>query len=387
MLGHGEPPVIAEIPVVIVGGGLAGLLAARRLEHAGVPFMLVEARPRLGGRIFTAGMDGLPATDGFDLGASWFWPELQPGLARLIDELGLRHFRQHEDGDVVVQSPAGSGLARHPGGGHQQAASARLSGGTGALIAALVADLPTGRMHVGAAVRRISRNGESCLLECVAPAGDASIIEAAGLILAMPPRLIAQTIAFDPPLDSATMSAWARTPTWMAPHAKFHAVYDRPFWRDVGLSGAGRSMVGPLVEIHDATTESGQAALFGFVGVPARRRAEVGEAALVAAALAQLAVMYGPLAASPVATLYKDWAADPFTATHDDLEHAGHPGGFRSAHVQGAWAGRLLLAGSEASSREPGYLAGAVDAAERAVAEFMALRTSAALVSAHGFGS
>ncbi|MFP5405092.1 MAG: amine oxidase, partial [Gammaproteobacteria bacterium] len=44
--------------------------------------------------------------------------------------------------------------------------------------------------------------------------------------------------------------------------------------------------------------------------------------------------------------------------------------------LAGAWADRLSLAGSETSDTEPGYLAGAVQAAERAVTE--RLRASSA---------
>ena len=40
--------------VVIIGGGLAGLHAARLPQSAGIAFCLVEARDRLGGRILTA---------------------------------------------------------------------------------------------------------------------------------------------------------------------------------------------------------------------------------------------------------------------------------------------------------------------------------------------
>lgn len=44
--------------VAIVGGGLAGLVAARRLHEAGVDFQLFEARDRLGGRILSADARG-----------------------------------------------------------------------------------------------------------------------------------------------------------------------------------------------------------------------------------------------------------------------------------------------------------------------------------------
>jgi monoamine oxidase len=36
-------------PVLVVGGGLAGLVAAHRLHQADIGFVLLEARTRLGG--------------------------------------------------------------------------------------------------------------------------------------------------------------------------------------------------------------------------------------------------------------------------------------------------------------------------------------------------
>lgn len=356
--------------VLIVGGGLAGLVTALHLHRARVPFELVEARDRLGGRILSAAPKGYASSDGFDLGPSWFWPETQPDLTGFIDKLGLRFFRQHEIGDVLIQHRPGVASERYPG-GSEQSTAARLAGGTGALVTALTAQLPAARFRMTTAARRITLKEQGCLVECVEPDGALTSLKAGRVVLAMPPRLLAQDIVFDPALGGGTQSDWARTPTWMAPHAKFVAIYDRPFWREMGLSGSGRSMVGPLAEIHDATTASGQAALFGFVGVAARQRRKFDEGAIVAAAVAQLAAMYGPLASKPTATLYKDWAADPLTATQDDLDAGGHPNGLSSSQVEGIWAGRLFLAGSEASNREPGYLAGAVDAAERAVNELV----------------
>jgi monoamine oxidase len=127
-------------------------------------------------------------------------------------------------------------------------------------------------------------------------------------------------------------------------------------------------MVGPLPEIHDATTASGQAALFGFLGIDAGQRARIGQAALAHACLAQLARLFGPQAARPRATLYKDWAADPLTATPDDPGSPGHPAP-AAKWVHGPWSDRLIMAGSEVSPTEAGYLAGAVVASARAADE------------------
>ena len=187
------------------------------------------------------------------------------------------------------------------------------------------------------------------------------------VVLALPPRLAAARLTFDPPLPPATARRWHDTPTWMAPHAKFFAVYDTPFWRAEGLSGAAQSRVGPLVEIHDATTADGRAALFGFVGWSALQRATLGRDTLMAQAVAQLRDLFGPAAGTPAATLLQDWAQEPLTATDQDQDAGEHPLPQPDPWVTGGWASRLVLAGSETSAVAPGYLAGAVDAAEAAV--------------------
>jgi monoamine oxidase len=56
-----------ETEVVIVGGGAAGIAAARRLHDAGVPCLIVEARPRLGGRAWTMSHRDFA----LDLGCGW----------------------------------------------------------------------------------------------------------------------------------------------------------------------------------------------------------------------------------------------------------------------------------------------------------------------------
>lgn len=58
----------SDFEVVVIGGGAAGIAAARRLPRASIDCLVVEARPRLGGRAWTV-MD----RSGFalDLGCGW----------------------------------------------------------------------------------------------------------------------------------------------------------------------------------------------------------------------------------------------------------------------------------------------------------------------------
>lgn len=352
---------LIQTNVAIIGAGLAGLNAARLLHKAGVEFHLFEARDRAGGRILTVDEQGAEAEDGFDLGPSWFWPQMQPVMGELIAELGLPFFCQHSAGDVVFERMSREGPHRLPGMA-QEPRSLRLAGGTGALVRALLRDLPEERLHFGTPVTALR-------LDCdgVEVTAGGRTVTARHVIAALPPRLFAERVALYPAPAPRDLERWQATATWMAPHAKVFAIYDRPFWREAGFSGTAQSLVGPLAEIHDATTESGKAALFGFAGVPATNRAAIGEDALTKAAIQQFTRLFGPEAATPRATLVKDWACDPLTATAADTTPSGHPPPFSGAWVTGEWQGRLVMAGSEASPAEAGFLAGAVEASALAV--------------------
>ncbi len=350
--------------VTIIGAGLSGLYAATLLHDAGVDVSVVEARTRLGGRILSAGEDGEPSEDGFDFGPSWFWPRVQPQLAALVGELGLATFPQHNDGDVIFERMSRETPSRYSA-QRQEPQSMRLAGGMGALIRALAMRLPPKRVLIGRRVSRMSLAEASVTLMLESPDDAREAITAAHVIAAIPPRLLTN-IAFTPDIDPATARLWAETATWMAPHAKFFAIYDRPFWREAGLSGTAQSFVGPLGEVHDATTASGRPALFGFFAIGADVRTSLGEAAITQASLQQLARLFGPEALQPRATIVKDWAADSLTASASDRIAGGHPAPVSKAWVDGVWRERLFLGGSETSDSEAGYLAGAVSAAQRA---------------------
>jgi monoamine oxidase len=293
---------------------------------------------------------------------------MQPEMEELVQALDLTVFPQHDQGDVVVDRYALEGPRRFRA-LRQEPSSMRLAGGTGVLAAALAAGLPSDRLTLVANVTHITIAGQSVVLTFTGQDHAVRAIKAAQVVLALPPRLLAETISFEPVLDFQTLARWQGAATWMAPHAKFFALYERPFWRDAGLSGDAQSFAGPLVEIHDATTASGQAALFGFVGPDAGQRATMGEKALCASAVTQLVRLFGPQAANPTATLFKDWSADPLTATAADRAPSDHPAASRVPWLRAPWADLVTLAGSETSLTAPGYLAGAVEAATRATSD------------------
>ncbi|GAB1690146.1 FAD-dependent oxidoreductase [Krasilnikovia sp. M28-CT-15] len=79
----------AQVDVAIIGGGLAGLAAARRLDRVGVDWLLVEAADRLGGRVATDVVDGWRLDRGFQVLNTAY-----PRLPALVDlgALDLRYF-------------------------------------------------------------------------------------------------------------------------------------------------------------------------------------------------------------------------------------------------------------------------------------------------------
>jgi monoamine oxidase len=77
--------VNADVDVVIVGGGAAGVGAARRLSSARLTTLLLEAEPRLGGRAYTQTVQG----HAIDMGCGWLHSAERNSWVRIAAELGV----------------------------------------------------------------------------------------------------------------------------------------------------------------------------------------------------------------------------------------------------------------------------------------------------------
>ncbi len=349
--------------VIIIGGGLSGLALADHLQRAGVDYLLLEARMRLGGRIKAASVGDA----GFDLGPSWFWPG-QPRMAAMVDRFDLARFEQYAKGTLCFEDERGAvenGLAHAP-----MAGSYRIEGGIYALIDRLVASLGTQNILLDAAVNALRYDNAAVTVQLQ----NGKAFSGKRVVLALPPR-VAAGLTYAPALPDAAMEAMRSIPTWMGGQAKFLAIYDRPFWREKGLSGDAMSRHGPLVEVHDATDpKTGLGALFGFVDVPATGRLGQDET-IKTAAIGQLGRLFGPQALQPKQVFYQDWAQAVETASDLDLEPLyEHPAYGLPKPLSGLWNKRLRMGSTEVTAEFGGYLEGALDVAEYLAQDLIADR-------------
>ncbi|MCM3502833.1 FAD-dependent oxidoreductase [Microbacterium sp. P26] len=88
--------------VVVIGAGAAGLTAANDLRTAGLSVVVLEARDRVGGRLWTDVVDGAM----LELGGQWVSPD-QTALIDTVADLGLETYSRYREGDSVYVGPDG----------------------------------------------------------------------------------------------------------------------------------------------------------------------------------------------------------------------------------------------------------------------------------------
>lgn len=245
----------------------------------------------------------------------------------------------------------------------------RISGGAARVAQWLAADLGE-RVVLGAPVAAILRKGDGVEVE-----SEQGTVRARRVVVAVPPRLAAE-IRFEPKLPHSREAALRDLP--MGSIIKVSAVYDRPFWRDRGLSGRSITTRGLVTATFDNSPagEEVPGVLVGFVpGGRAHEFAARPEEERKQLVLETMARLFGAQAAVPDAYFEKDWTADPWSR-----------GGYFGLPARGAVTGALRSlsepeglvhwAGSETVLKDYGGMEGAVASGERAGAEVLAeLRT------------
>ena len=356
--------------VIIVGGGLAGLYAAYLLEQQRIPYLLLEAQSRLGGRILGA-QNKQNTGHYFDLGPAWIFPH-QKKIQALVKQLGISLFNHYATGDVLYQMSDQQRPKRVKGAGDLQLL--KIHGGTQSLILALQTTIGQHNILHNIQHNHVITNIERGTLSWQLTATHNGIVRtfsADELMLAMPPRIIAKFLTDKQWVSKLLLTDLEDSQTWMAGQAKFVVTYATPFWREQGLSGQIFSQTGPMVEIHDASTDIHQShGLFGFIGWPVSRRRQMTQQQLKEACLAQLVSCYGSDANNFTECHFKDWATDHFTCTANDrLESSRHPEFTNLKHQQELSKLHLHFIGSEFAALDPGYLEGAIDAVDTCISQ------------------
>lgn len=383
--------------VVIVGAGAAGLTAANQLRKAGLSVAVLEARDRVGGRLWTDTIEGAM----LEIGGQWVSPD-QDALIETVADLGLETFSRYREGDSVYIGPDGT-VSRFTGdvfpvSAETEAVITDITERLDAMVAEIDPDRPWAHPRAeewdrvswdawlraqtddDEAVRNLAFATGSAMLTkpthafsllqsllMAASAGSYSNLVDADFILdkrvvgglQQVPLLLAERLGDDVFLNEpvrtmewsdAGVTAIADGMTVRARHGilalapvlynrisfvpalprlqhqmhqhlsmgfviKVHAVYDRPFWREQGLSGTAFSPYELSHEAYDNTNHGDErGTLVGFVSdrnaddvfrVSAEERRE--------RILESLSHYYGPEAKNPVVYYESDWGAEEWT--------------------------------------------------------------------------
>ncbi|MDY0908888.1 NAD(P)/FAD-dependent oxidoreductase [Microbacterium sp. CFBP9034] len=384
--------------VVIVGAGAAGLTAANELKKAGLSVVVLEARDRVGGRLWTDVIDGAM----LEIGGQWVSPD-QEALKETIADLGLETYRRYREGDSVYVNEAGE-LTRFTGEifpvppATEQAMVALIEK-LDAMVAEVDPDKPwehpdaeaLDRVSFEAWLEEQTDDQEArdnialfiagamltkpayafsalqALLMAASAGSFSNLVDADYILdervvggLQQVPLLLAERLGDDVMLgEPVTEVHWSddgvrvvsdeglavnarfvilahapilypwiefapalpRLKQQMHQHIsmgfviKVHAVYDRPFWREDGLSGTAFSPYEIAHEAYDNTNHGDErGTLVGFVSdrnaddlfrVPAEERK--------ARILESLSHYYGPQALEPLVYFESDWGAEEWT--------------------------------------------------------------------------
>jgi monoamine oxidase len=241
----------------------------------------------------------------------------------------------------------------------------RYVGGSQVVPLAMAGALGPEIVRTSAPVRRIEQRGD-----VVTVLADGLLVTAKRAIVAVPP-VLAGRIDYDPPMPGYRDQLTQRVPAGSV--IKCNVVYDRPFWRDDGLTGQATGDRGPVKVVFDNSPPSGAPGiLLAFLeGAHARQLGRVTPAQRRDAVVGSLVEFFGPRAAKVEEYVELDWSEEVWTR------------GCYGAHFPcGVWTqygpalrepvGRVHWAGTETATISVGYMDGALQSGARAASEVVA---------------
>lgn len=236
-------------------------------------------------------------------------------------------------------------------------------------VAERLAEELGGQLRLNAPVRAIAQTDHEVTVHT-----SRGTVQAQRVIVAVPPTL-AGRVEYEPALPVARDQLTQRMP--MGSVAKCVAVYERPFWRERGLSGEAVCDRGPVRIAFDDSPAPGEGAdhgaLVAFVladGLRELRELDVsGRRKAVISALVQL---FGPQAGEPLDFIEQDWGAERWSrGCYFGIMPPGTLTRYGAALRTPC--GRIHFAGTETAERWMGYMDGAVESGLRAAREVLPL--------------
>lgn len=347
--------------IVIIGGGLSGLLIGHLLQKIGFTFQILEARDRLGGRIYTLRSDDEPP---IEMGATWLGKKHRH-LLDLLNDLGIDIYQQYmgDKGYYEPMSVSPPQLVDLP---PNDEPSYRIAGGTDNLIQSLANSLGQNKIHLDQEVRIIRKTETELEIET-----ESDLFKADFAISTLPPKLLVDHIDFFPSLPDELTHIASQTHTWMAKSIKVALTFEEPFWRNPDSSGTIFSNVGPVNEMYDHSTEN-QYALKGFMNSAYHTLSREERKQLV---IEQLRRFYGEMIDNYRSYRELVWQKEPFSYSSYEQPVVPHQHNGHAIFQKAFLDKRLLIAGSETATEFPGYMDGVVESAHRTIRQIKQVLT------------
>lgn len=299
---------------------------------------------------------------------TWLRDQKMTSTGKRLVDLGIEAILASEPADVsllyvlhyITQAGTLENLISTPAGAQQ----ARFNGGSMQISGNLASALGR-RVFLRSPVRSITQHKGRVVVD-----SDRVTVSAKRAVVAIPPTLT-DRIRWSPKLPFMRDQLAQRMP--MGTVIKVHALYDKPFWRDDGLTGFTISDRSPVrVTWDNSPKDGGAGVLLGFIeGNDARVWGQKPAADRRNDVLDAFAVYFGDKAKNAQAYVEQNWAEEEWSrGCYVGVTAPGVLIGYGKALRDPV--GLVHWAGTETAMQWMGYMDGAVESGERVAKEVAA---------------